>query len=186
MPYPSKTSREAILDAAVQQVEREGLARLSLRSLASSLELAPTALYRYFADRAHLEAAIANEGLSRLHVALTRAASKGEAEQAIRRVAKAYMDFARNNPSLYSVIMQPVEVPDEGASVHEAMWVFSVGLLGRLTGPQRAPEAAVALWAFLHGMVALDQGGVFGPQKPRTSFNYGLNAFLAGMSRLPI
>jgi len=184
MPYPSKTSREAILDAAVQQVEREGLAKLSLRSLASSLELAPNALYRYFADRAHLEAAIANEGVSRLHVALARAASRGDAEQAIRRVAKAYVSFARNNPALYSVLMTPGKLPDEEPSAHGEMWVFTVGLMSSLTGARQAPEAALTLWAFLHGIVTLDQGGVFGPQKPRAAFPYGLEVFLAGLPRL--
>ncbi len=183
MPYPSKTNREAILDAAVKQVEREGLAKLSLRSLASSLELAPNALYRYFADRAHLEAAIANEGVSRLHVALARAASKGDAEQAIRRVAKAYVDFARKNPALYNVLMTPGKLPDEEGSAHDEMWLFTVALMGRLTGAQQAPEAGVALWAFLHGIVTLDQGGVFGPKKPRAAFRFGLDAFLAGLPR---
>ncbi len=183
MPYPSKTNREAILDAAVKQVEREGLAKLSLRSLASSLELAPNALYRYFANRAHLEAAIANEGVSRLHAALARAASEGDAEQTIRRVAQAYVDFARNNPALYSVLMTPMETSGEETSAHDEMWVFTVGLLGRLTGARQAPEAAVALWAFLHGIVTLGQAGVFGPQKPRAAFPYGLDAFLAGLPR---
>ncbi len=185
MPYPSKTSREAILDTAVRQVEREGLAKLSLRSLASSLELAPNALYRYFPTRAHLEAAIANEGISRLHAALARAAAKGDAEQSIRRVAKAYVDFAKNNPALYNVLMTPSSVPEEEPPAHDQMWEFSVHLMSGLTGSQAAPQAAVALWAFLHGFVALDQGGVFGPQKPRAAFPFGLDAFLAGLPRSP-
>ena len=168
----------------MQQVEREGLANLSLRSLANSLKLAPTALYRYFADRAHLEAAIANEGVLRLHAALARAASRGDAEQAIRRVAQAYVNFAKKNPALYSVLMTPGKLPDEEGSAHEEMWAFTVALMSRLTGAEKAPEAGVALWAFLHGIVTLDQGGIFGPQKPRAAFPYGLNAFLAGLPRL--
>jgi len=80
--------------------------------------------------------------------------------------------------------MTPGKLPDEQDSAHGEMWVFTVGLMSRLTGAQQAPEAGVALWAFLHGIVTLDQGGVFGAQKPRSAFAYGLNALLAGLPRL--
>ncbi len=182
MPYPSKTSREAILEAAVQQVEREGVEKLSLRALAQGLEVAPNALYRYFADRAHLEAAIASEGLVRLHTAMAHAAANGDAEQAVRRMAKAYVAFAQKHPALYAVSMTP-QVPCAGESAHEAMWLFTVGLMARLTGAAKAPEAAVALWAFLHGMVLLEHGGALGARKPRAGFAFGLEAFLAGLPR---
>lgn len=185
MPYPAKTNRAAILNAAVRQVEREGLASLSLRSLAGSLELAPNAIYRYFADRAHLEMAIANESALRLHAALVRATARGDAEQKVRRMAKAYLDFARDRPALYSALLVPGDTPGGQPSAHGQMWGFVVGLMSRLTDTAQAPEAAVALWAFLHGMVTLDQAGVFGAQKPRSAFSYGLDAFLAGLPRRP-
>ncbi len=186
MPYPSKTNREAILQAAMQQVEQGGLGKLSLRSLAGSLHLATNALYRYFADLAHLEAAIANEALLRLYAALAQAAlpraAETDEEQAVRRVAKAYLLFAQENAALYKILMTP-QVPDVGGSAHEVMWAFTVNLMGKVAGPSKAPEAAVALWAFLHGIVTLEQGGAFGPQKPRTGFSFGLDAFLAGLPR---
>ncbi len=206
MPYPSKTSREAILEAAIRQVETDGLGKLSLRSLAASLDLATNALYRYFADRAHLEAAIANEALLRLYAVLAHAAlpqpvlpkaplSQGalsqatrlqaqerDEVQAVRRVAKAYLLFAQENPALYNILMTP-QVPDAEGSAHEVMWAFTVNLMSRVAEPSKAAEAAVALWAFLHGIVTLEQGGAFGPTKPRAGFAFGLNAFLAGLPR---
>ena len=61
MVFPAKTDRARILSAAMDQLARDGMEKLSLRSLAASLNLAPNALYRYFASRSQLEAAIAAE-----------------------------------------------------------------------------------------------------------------------------
>ena len=49
MPYPAKTNREAILLAAVRDLAHGGIRDLSLRNLAASLDLAPTAIYLGFA-----------------------------------------------------------------------------------------------------------------------------------------
>ena len=70
MPYPSKTDRQTILSAAVQYLAHGGIRDLSLRNLAASLGLAPTAIYRYFSDRSALEAALANEAARQLELAL--------------------------------------------------------------------------------------------------------------------
>lgn len=184
MPYPAKTNRAAILAAAVQQVEREGLEKLSWRSVAAGLKLAPNALYRYFPDWAHLEAAVANEGAARLHAALARAAAEASgAEPALRRMAVTYVAFARDHPALYHILMKPGVGPHEAPSAHDKMWAFVVDLVGRFTGAARAPEAAVAIWGFLHGIVTLEQGGVFGPLKPATAFEFGIEALLAGLPR---
>ena len=58
---------------------------LSLRGLAASLGIAPNALYRYFANRAELEAAMAAESARRLYLTLSRAAGKKEPGKAIRQ-----------------------------------------------------------------------------------------------------
>ena len=67
MVFPAKTDRARILSAAMEQLARDGMEKLSLRSLAASLDLAPNALYRYFASRSQLEAAIAAEITDHLH-----------------------------------------------------------------------------------------------------------------------
>jgi AcrR family transcriptional regulator len=58
MPYPAKTNAQTILTAAIEHLEQYGEEALSMRELASSLGLSPRALYRYYPDRAALEAAI--------------------------------------------------------------------------------------------------------------------------------
>lgn len=72
-----------------------------MRELASSLGLSPRALYRYYPDRAALEAAMAEEGFRRLRVALVDAVGKRVGEQALRASATAYLTFAQAHPAWY-------------------------------------------------------------------------------------
>ena len=76
VPYPSKTDRQAILSAALETLARRGIRDLSLRNVAATLGLAPNALYRYFPDRAALEAALADEAARQLELALRKAAHR--------------------------------------------------------------------------------------------------------------
>ena len=78
MPYPAKTDRQTILSAAVKDLAHGDIRDLSLRNLAASLGLAPTAIYRYFSDRSALEAALANEAARQLELALRKAADGRE------------------------------------------------------------------------------------------------------------
>ena len=165
----------------MQQLASEGESALSLRGLAASLGLAPNALYRYFSDRAQLEAAMAAESLRRLHLVLKRAAGKKEPRQAIRAIALAYVRFAREHPHVYGMMLSRDAGP-EGADVHQESWRFIVEQVGRLSGEAHAREASVALWAFLHGFTVLASARVFGKEKPSTGFEFGLDAWLAAAS----
>lgn len=181
MPYPSKTDRETILAAAVEQAKRDGLDRLSLRSLAASLGLAPNALYRYFADRADLESAMSEEAARRLYRELVAACGKRGPERALMHMARSYLHFARTNRSLYEIFMACRATSAGGDQSHERLWIFVVSQVARLSGARRAPMAAVALWAFLHGFAALDAAGALGEGKPAISFEFGLKAWLASV-----
>lgn len=182
MAYPSKTDRETILAAAVEQVEEHGMRGLSLRSLAATLGLAPNALYRYFADRSALESALAGEVSRILHIAMQRAVRQGTPEQAIRGLSRAYLVFARKHPNLYEFLLLPCETKGGEAVSRENLWSFVIEHVATLTGQRRADDASVALWAFLHGIAELEAANVFGDKKPGTSFEFGLNAWLAAAS----
>jgi hypothetical protein len=48
----------------------------------------------------------------------------------------------------------------------------------------RAAQASVALWAFLHGAVALEAADVLGESKPASGLGFGLDAwFMAASTR---
>jgi AcrR family transcriptional regulator len=179
MPFPAKTDRARILTAAMEQLASRGMEKLSLRSLAASLDLAPNALYRYFPSRSALEGALIEEITERVHAWLRRAAGRKSPEQAIRAIAKAYVLFSTEQPHLYNAFLHPCAEPEEAKErAHEALWAFVLEQVARVAGPKKAPEAAVALWALLHGFVELKRAGVFQHDKPLTSFDWGMQAWL--------
>jgi hypothetical protein len=61
--------------------------------------------------------------------------------------------------------------PDQSRSVE-------VSGTGRIAGSDRAAQASVALWAFLHGVVTLEAAQVFGESKPASGLEFGLDAWL--------
>ena len=181
MPYPSKTDRETILSAAVKELVQGGIRNLSLRNIAASLDLAPNAIYRYFSDRRALEAALANEAARQMEQALRRAAEGREPATAIREMSSAYVKFARENPHLYEAMMR-LHAPGHDATFHQSLWKFTVEQVQRIAGPGRAAQASVALWAFLHGAVALEAAQVLGEIKPAAGLEFGFNAWLMAVS----
>ena len=182
MPYPPKTDRNAILEAAMAQVASAGLEKLAIRSVAATLGVTASALYRYFADLAALQAALAEEGRRRLLEALRKAAGRKGPEGALRAIAKEYLKFAREHPHVFALTLLPAGADEGSEAMHVQSWTFVLEHVARLYGPRRSPEAAVVLWAFLHGMTALESAGVFGARKPVSSFERGLRMWLAAAS----
>ncbi len=170
----------------MDQVARDGISKLAIRSVAATLGLAPNALYRYFANLAALESALAEESRRRLQKVLDEAAGKKPPEEAIHSIAHAYVQFAREQPQVFSLTLMPSSEETEGEAAHEQTWRFVLGHVAEIYGEERSPQAAVALWAFLHGMTVLEAAGVFGERKPVSSFEFGLrmwiNAASAGIS----
>jgi len=182
MPYPAKTDRQTILSAAVKDLAQGGIRDLSLRNLAASLDLAPNAIYRYFSDRSVLEAALANEAARRLELALRKAADGREPVTAIREMSSAYIKFARDNRHLYEVMMS-LHAPRHDATSHQSLWAFTLEQVQRIAGSDRAAQASVALWAFLHGAVALEAAQVLGEIKPASGIEFGFEAWLMAVSK---
>jgi AcrR family transcriptional regulator len=181
MPYPSKTDRQTILSAAVKELVRVGIRDLSLRNIAASLDLAPNAIYRYFSDRQALEAALANEAARQLELALRKAADECEPVPAIRKMSSAYVKFARDNPHLYEAMMS-LHAPGPDATSHQSLWTFTVEQVQRIAGADRAAQASVALWAFLHGAVTLEAAQVLGEIKPASGLEFGFEAWMTAAS----
>ncbi len=176
-----KQTVETILSAALKELAHGGIRDLSLRNIAASLDLAPNAIYRYFSDRRALEAALANEAARQLELALRKAADGREPVTAIRKMSSAYIKFARDNPHLYEAMMG-LHAPGHDATSHQSLWTFTVEQVQRIAGSDRAAQASVALWAFLHGAVALEAAQVLGEIKPASGLEFGFEAWLMAVS----
>ncbi len=186
MPYPAKTSPDAILETAIEILERDGPDALSMRNLAEALEIKAPSLYRHYADRAALERAIVDAGTRELHERVKQKLDGQTAVAAVQTASNAYLEFARERPHLYDLMLGPCPpdrppIPTESG---KALWNALLAVVGSLTGNPDDTAATVALWAFLHGFICLERSGQFGPSGPKGGFEVGLQAIIEGLPRV--
>ena len=182
MPHPSKTSREAIVAAALETIEEGPNEDLSMRAVARRLGLAPNALYYYFRDRRMLEAAVAAEGIRRIHAVLKKAAAGPQGPDAVRRTCHSYLRFARSHPALYAMMMRKHPDVPELVAARRGFREFSQELFAGIGDPQAASKANFASWALLHGLVVLEREGLLANSELPTDASLVISALLAGMS----
>lgn len=177
---------EEILDAAWALVRAEGLDGLTTHALAARLGLAVGALYRYFASKAALVAALERQALRRLGGAL--AAAQGRAEGAFRGpgaplarlclLALSYGRFARERPTEFALLGQlladpRVLVPGEEGAALAATALEVLGAVARrfaeaaeagALAPGDARERATLYWAGLRGALELQKLRAHAPE----------------------
>lgn len=183
MPFPAKTNREQILAAALAQTATGGTKELSIRSLAAALGLAPNALYRYFRDLSELQEAVGAAITEQVHDKLAAAAGRKRPEAALRALALAYIAFARSEPGLYDAFMNARISSPAAVQAHDHLWQLVVMHVAALTGEHTAPQAAVSLWALLHGFITLENLCALQNDKPSSGLEYGLRAWLQYATR---
>ena len=113
---------------------------------------------------------------------MRKAADGREPVSAIREMSSAYIKFARDNPHLYEGMMS-LHAPGHDATSHLSLWAFTVEQVQRIAGSDRAAQASVALWAFLHGAATLEAAQVLGEIKPASGLEFGFEAWLMAASK---
>jgi AcrR family transcriptional regulator len=182
VPHPSKTSREAIVAAAVEIVDESPNEDLSMRAVARRLGLAPNALYYYFRNRRMLEAAVAAEGIRHIHAVLKKAAAGPHGPGSVRRTCHSYVRFARSHPALYAMMMRKHPDVPELVAARRCFREFSRGVFAGIGNQQAASMADFASWALLHGLVVLEREGLLANSELPTDASLVIAALLAGLS----
>jgi AcrR family transcriptional regulator len=178
MPYPSQTNAKEIHCAALDLLEKYGEEKVTIRGVAKCLGLSPNAIYRYYKNRDALLAELASEGVNVLNNKIHEATSGMKDTEALFTLADCYVEFALKHQSLYKLIMRSHDYTPEQEKNFHILWSFVRERVGHVIG--NTDEAAVALWAFLHGMIGLEQADVFHEGKPQTGIRPGMEALLAG------
>jgi AcrR family transcriptional regulator len=157
--------RDALVEAALREVERAGPEAVSISALAKQLGVSQPAPYRHFADREALLAAVTAEAFRQFSAALRQSISRPSKRSKLSRLARATLDFglrrngvyrlmfasrimacAPNNTELHTAAMETFDL------VLEAMEAPAVGFLRE--------RHALKIWAALHGVVMLAEQGL--------------------------
>jgi AcrR family transcriptional regulator len=141
-----------ILAAARELFAERGADALTLREVGAAVGYSHATLYSFFHDKGELLARLAEDSLrtllTRLQGAADGAASGGEAAA----VARAFVNWGLQHPHDYRLLML-----DTPVALRESLIAGLDGFIAPAALP--APRAA-ALWAGLHGLVMLEQGGL--------------------------
>lgn len=104
-PYHHGNLRDALLDAAEQNIEAHGVTGLSMRELARSVGVSHAAPKSHFPDRDALLDALAQRGFERLGPDLDRASSSpGPLDVRFRATMAAFVAFATARPELLDLM----------------------------------------------------------------------------------
>lgn len=185
MSYPKKIDQQTVMDAALALVEAHGEEHLSMRTLATELDVSANALYRYYPNKAVLVNAVADEAGHLLMRQIRDEAAGAIGLASIGASALAYLRFARQRPHLYALKMRHCRTDQGGLASHQVLWAYVLGLVQGLGSPWPQEELAQGLWAFLHGLVELDRNGQLEGHDPERTLQTGLAVFLAGMGLTP-
>ena len=147
---------EEIHAHALAQISEGGAAAVSLNGIARAMGMSGPGLYRYYASRDDLLAALVLAGYAQLTAALEGAAADGSPAGRLRALARAYRGWAVAHPRHYELLfgIRPPGYGDDSddavAAVHGGMrlLVAAVADLVDDPGPADGPlDASLRAWS---------------------------------------
>lgn len=172
---------EAVIEAGVRLLERDGVAALRARTVAAEAGTSTMAVYTHFGGMTGLLDAIAREVFDRFTVVLTEVPLTDDPVADFLAMGLAYHDFAMANPQRYqlmfgtsapaSIAQHRSDLTQSGSAADRAEWAASFGALRQavhrmmVAGRIRTDDeltVAGRLWSINHGVVMLETAGFFG------------------------
>ena len=180
--------RAALIESAARLLaEREPL---TLRRVAAEVGASTMAVYTHFGGMEELRREVRREGFARLatHMAAVRPTTDPVCDLAA--LGWAYCLNALTNPDLYRAMFLETTVDTVEAVSNVATFLPTVSAVERCTvaGRLSVPtpwDAAVQLWAFTHGLVALTLAGMLAVPELLRHLRGGLRASLIGYGDEP-
>ncbi|MDB5570076.1 MAG: TetR family transcriptional regulator [Hyphomicrobiales bacterium] len=159
--------KDALIEAARALIERSGPGGFSLTEAARIVGVTPAAPYRHFSDRDALMGEVAKRGFDLFTARLAGAWEGGrpDADTALARMGRAYLDFARTEPGYYRSMFtnapEPGSCPDPAAGRAFATIELAAAATLRARGRTDLGGRSLALeiWALSHGVATLMLGG---------------------------
>lgn len=169
--------RDAIVQASLELGSSMGEEGLTMRAIASKLGVSATALYQHFDSKASILREIRIYGFTRLAGALGQAEPNDDPIARLEDMAHRYVAFARENPWLYSILMErdildwerlaPAEIEQVLSPMRGVKDVIDeAASKGRLREELSPDMVWVQLWASMHGVASLMLSGRISERHP--------------------
>lgn len=159
--------RAAVVAAAVDLINREGVGALSLKRLAAELGVQTPSLYNHVDGLPGLQRELALLNARLLGDCLATAAIGKAGPAAVAALMDAYREYIRTNPGLYLFAVRPAAMDAPGdverAQAETRIVMIAIAVVNSfgLSGDD-AIHAVRALRSIVHGFATLETAGGFG------------------------
>lgn len=175
---------ELVLQAAWEIADTQGIAAVTLSSVAQKLGVRSPSLYNHVSSLDELRRMLAAQVLNQLHERIVAAIDGLNGEAAIRAFASTYINYALEHPGLYEGAQIASDQRDhEVTRAGGAIVDLTLQLLSHYSlNEKEALYSVRGLRSLVHGYASLERLGGFGlPLDLQESFVFNLNIFLGGL-----
>lgn len=191
MPRKTRTrlDKNAVVQAAVNLLNTEGVEGLSLSRLAEELGIKTPSLYNHVNGLAGLQQELAVMNAKLLADRLNEAAMGKSSSELFMDVSQAFRAYVKEYPGLYMSTLRSsgTQQVQDPSLQHEEERTMKVGLAIMASLGLQGEEAIHGLRAFrsvAHGFATLEVAGGFGlPQDCDDSFRRLITALVAGLKK---
>jgi len=198
--YHHGNLREALIEAALRLINEKGPGGFTFAEAARAAGVSAAAPYRHFRDRDALMADVALRGYQDFRDVLSTAWADGSPtpQAAFQRMGRAYLDFARREPALYSAMFESglvlADYPEVCTASDDAFGVLRTAceaLSATAPGERKPPALMMALhiWSLSHGTASLFARGDAArrpiPMAPEDLLEAAVLVYLEGLGIAP-
>jgi AcrR family transcriptional regulator len=184
---------QKIAKAALHLLEENGPEAVTMRQVAKAVGITPMAIYHYFPSREALLKAITDAEFTKLNEFAEARVARGPADARIIHIMDGYLDYALARPKLFDyVFLRPRKgarrFPDDfrarrSPTLNPVADVIAKAMEDGVLKQDDVWEIALALWAHVHGYVALYRAERFNltEQQFRRLVHRSTRRFLIGL-----
>ena len=176
-------SPEAVVDLAVDHVDAEGPAALTLAAVAARAGVATPSLYKHVGSLAELRSLVSLRGWQELTTQIADAVIGRSGEAALRGLLLAYRSYVVEHPNRYRAMDQAPLSDARTTAVGDRLMGIVLAVLGGfgLEG-SAAIHQARCLRSAAHGFAVLQAGGGFGlPETLDASYERLISMIIGGV-----
>lgn len=166
-------TREAILEAALELVQRGGVEAVAMRELAEQISYSPAALYEYFDSKEAILQVLCERGFQRLAAYMSRVGEDLPLAEYMLGIGQAYIRFADEHPDYFQLMFsqvgptraagEPVDMPPpEMTDPDSSFGILVAGIKRGIESGEFVTRAgfgwlemAYSAWATVHGLAML-------------------------------
>jgi AcrR family transcriptional regulator len=155
VPTPDKTSREAIVAAGRELVERDGIEGLTMTAVAARVGVQPPSLYKRVRDRSELMSLVVAASIDDLSSRM-EAQQQPDPRARLIALAGAIRGFAHERPVGYTLVFGTHGSPPAEAGALRRSVTPLLDAVAEITGPEHALDGARLLTAWATGYLTME------------------------------